>query len=274
MHQNEKVKEGSFIKAADSKNIYVYCWDKVINPKGVIQIFHGMAEHAARYKDFANFLNNNGFIVYANDHRGHGQTVSTEDDLGYIGKDGFNIIVEDEYQIKKFIKQKYSKLPIIVLGHSFGSFIAQEYIIKYGNEINGVILSGSAARIGADVFAGRILSSIGKHILGEKKKARIINYFAFRGYNKGIKNPSSKNQWLSTDEDEVKRYDEDPFCGYVCTTGFYYYFFKGITKLYKTERLSKIPQKLPIFIISGAKDPVGNYGIWVKRLHDIYKNIQ
>lgn len=270
MCDNKQIEEGFFIKTADNKDIYVYCWNQVTKPKGVLQIFHGMVEHSARYREFAKFLNEHNYIVYSNDHRGHGKTADNTDELGYIGEDGFNKIVEDEYQITKLIQKKHSGFPITILGHSFGSFIAQEYIIRYGNQINGVILSGSAVRTGADVFAGKVLSSIGKYIFGERKKAHFINYLAFYNYNKGIQNCKSKNQWLSSDENEVKKYDEDQFCGVICSIGFYYNFFRGISNLYKNERLAKIPKGLPIFIVSGKQDPVGKYGELVRKLYNIY----
>lgn len=267
------IKEGSFIKGKDGKEIFVYCWGSISESRAVIQIFHGMAEHAGRYKKFAEYLNAQGFIVYANDHRGHGRTAGSVEELGYIGKDGFNAIVEDEYIISKFIKEKYKNLPVIILGHSFGSFVAQEYIIRYGDKIKGVILSGSAARMGLDVRVGKLIASIEKSIFGDTKKSRVIDYLSFSGYNKKIKNNKYKFEWLSCDLEEVKKYEEDPLCGTVVTIGFFYWFFKGILELYKKERLIKIPNDLPILIVSGEEDPVGNYGHLVKKLYEIYKAI-
>jgi alpha-beta hydrolase superfamily lysophospholipase len=271
---NKNIKDGFFINGKDGKEIYVYCWDKVLTPKAVIQIFHGMAEHAGRYKEFAQFLNSQGFIVYADDHRGHGKTAGSIEKLGYIGEDGFNKIVEDEHIISELIKEKHKGLPIVVFGHSFGSFIAQEYIIRYAHIISGVILSGSALRKGIDVHAGIAVSYVEKSIFSENKKSKLLDFLSFYNYNKKIKNSKSKFDWLSTDYEEIKKYEEDPLCGTVFTTGFYYYFLKGLTKLYKKDRLSKIPKKLPIFIISGEEDPVGNYGAWVKKLYNNYKDIE
>jgi alpha-beta hydrolase superfamily lysophospholipase len=267
------IKEGSFIKGKDGKDIFLYCWDNVSQPRAVIQIFHGMAEHAGRYKAFAEYLNSKGFIVYAHDHRGHGRTAGVIEELGYIGEDGFNAIVEDEHIISELIKKRHKDLPIIVFGHSFGSFTAQEYIIRYGNEIKGVILSGSAARRGIEVRAGNLIAAIERSIFGDKKKSKLIDYLSFNGYNKRIKNNKYKFEWLSCDLEEVRKYEADPFCGTLFTIGFFYYFFKGMLELYKKDRLEKVPKDLPILIISGEEDPVGNYGELVNELYKVYKAI-
>jgi len=259
------------IKARDGKNLYIYCWDKVEKPKGMLQIFHGMAEHAGRYKEFAEYLNDHGFIVYASDHRGHGKTAGNVDKLGYIGEDGFNIIAEDKHLIFDQMKQEHPELPMFLFGHSFGSFLAQEYIIRYGSELNGVVLSGSAAQKGPQVYGGRLVSSFERFIFGEKKQSNLMDKLSFGSYNKRFQDDGHQFSWLSSDLNEVKKYEEDSFCGSVFTTGFFYYFMKGLRNLYKKERLSLIPTKLPIYIVSGKEDPVGGYGKLVKQLFKVYK---
>lgn len=200
----------SNIKAADGKEMYVYCWDNVKKPKAMIQIFHGMAEHGGRYKDFAEFLNSHGYIVYAADHRGHGKTAGTVENLGYIGKDGFNVIIEDKHLIFEQMKKEHPELPVFLLGHSFGSFLAQEYILKYGNELNGVILSGSAAQKGMVTAAGRLISSFERLIHGEKKPNKLLDSLSFGNYNKRFKADGHKFAWLSTDMKQVSKYEEGP----------------------------------------------------------------
>lgn len=261
------------LETKDGTKLHVYCWDKVQAPKAMIQIFHGMAEHAGRYKEFAEYLNAHGFIVYASDHRGHGKTAGKVEDLGYIGEDGFNAIVEDKHFIFQQMKQEHPELPMFLIGHSFGSFLSQEYIIRYGRELNGVILSGSAMQNGLPVFAGGIISSICRLISGEKKQSKFMDSLSFGTYNKRCKNDSHKFAWLSTDQNQVKKYAEDPFCGTVFTVGFFYHFLKGLKKLYKRERLASIPGNLPIFIVAGDEDPVGSYGKSVKNLFEMYKEL-
>lgn len=259
------------IKARDGKSLYIYCWDKVEKPKAIVQIFHGMAEHAGRYKEFAEYLNGHGFIVYASDHRGHGKTAGNVDELGYIGEDGFNIIVEDKHLIFNQMKQEHPELPMFLFGHSFGSFLAQEYIIRYGSELNGVVLSGSAAQKGIQVYGGRLVSSFERFIFDEKKQSNLMDKLSFGSYNKKFQVDGHKFSWLSSDLNEVKKYEEDSFCGSVFTTGFFYYFMKGLRNLYEKKRLALIPNKLPIYIVSGDEDPVGDYGKLVKQLFEVYK---
>lgn len=269
-----KINDGFFIKGKDGKEIFVYCWDEVKEPKGVVQIFHGMAEHAGRYKEFAKHLNNEGFIVYADDHRGHGKTAGSIEKLGCIGEDGFNKIVEDEAVIKNLIKEKHKGLPIIVFAHSFGSFIAQEYIMRYGSELAGTILCGSAARAGLDVYAGKTIAYMEKILFNDNKKSKLLDFLSFYNYNKKFKESESNFAWLTSDDQEIKKFQEDPLCGTIFTTGFYYYFLKGLTKLYHADRLNRIPKDLPIFIIAGEEDPVGNYGALVKKLYKNYVNLK
>jgi alpha-beta hydrolase superfamily lysophospholipase len=285
------MKEGCFMSneefsfdGKDQKSIHTYMWNDVEKPKAVLQIFHGMAEHAGRYAEFAGFLNKRGYIVYADDHRGHGKTAgisSSTDagasdgvpvDLGYVGKDGFSMIVEDEHVLHGIIKEKHTGLPVFVLAHSFGSFLGQEYIIRYGGEIAGAMLSGSAMKKGADVKAGRVLSSV-MMLLGGKKKNALIDRLGFKEANARIANPRTTADWLSRDEAVVDKYMNDPCCGKVATTNFYYCLFKGLSGLYKSKRLVKIPKELPIYILSGDNDPIGSYGTSTAKLYEMYREL-
>lgn len=259
--------------ASDNYEIIVYYWDKVEKPRAILQIFHGMAEHAERYDRLAKYLNTQGIIVYGDDHRGHGKTSELNGKPGVIGINGFYNIVEDEYMITKMLKVKYPDTPIYVLAHSFGSFVAQEYITKYGNEIAGLILSGSAAQTGPEFKVAKILASIQIKLFGEEKEAKLLEKLSFGSYNKQISNPVSSFDWLSCDAAEVKKYIDDKYCGFICSTGFYYYFSAGLIELYKKTKLDNIPKTLPIYIIAGQQDPVGNYGKSVKKLYDIYNEL-
>ncbi|MGL5151126.1 MAG: lysophospholipase [Clostridium sp.] len=265
-------KREMFLKASNGDDIYINIWEDVNNPKGIVQIFHGMVEHIGRYDEFAKFLNINGYVVVGDDHRGHGNTSSPEG-LGYLGHDGFNRIVQDEKEISDFIKGEYGGLPLYILGHSFGSFIAQEYLIRYSNEIDGIIFSGSAKQDGIDIKAGKLVACIQKMLFDDRKKARLIDKLAFGGYNKNIKNPKSKFDWLSRDEREVELYANDKFCAFVPSINFYYNLFNGLCKLYKEDRLKEIRKDIDILVMSGDKDPVGKNGKSVKRLYEQYKRL-
>lgn len=262
--------EGFYVEGAGGKKIYLHSWKEVKEPKGIIQIFHGMAEHGKRYERLARYLNKHGFIVFADDHRGHGRTAGDLESIGYIGKDGFNLIVEDEHKISLLLREKYPGLPLFIIAHSFGSFIAQEYIIRYGGEISGVVLCGSAAMDTLKAKAGYVVAALVKKLRGEMHKSWLLDYLSFGNFNKRVKDSKSRFAWLSTDKEEVKKYEEDPFCGTLFTAGFFYYLAQAFLELYKKERLFNIPPDLPIFIIAGEDDPVGEYGELVKRLYKIY----
>lgn len=268
-----KTYKESFFKGKDDAEICLRVWDNVAEPKGVVQIFHGMAEHSKRYNDFANYLNKRAFIVYANDHRGHGNTLKETDIPGYLGENGFYNIVEDEKMITDFIKKEYIGLPLFIIAHSFGSFIGQEYIIKYSNEIDGIILSGSAKQDGFDVKAAYVLTSIQNIFFDNKKEARFIDKLSFGSYGNRIKDKRTPLDWLSRDEEIVNKYINDKLCGYVAPIDFYYNLFKGFNKLYKPDRLKNISKSLPILIASGDMDPVGKYGRSVKRLYEQYNDL-
>lgn len=255
----------------DQKIINVYSWENADQINGVVQIFHGMSEHALRYRDFALFLNQSGFAVFANDHRGHGKTAKDLNELGIIGRDGFNMIVEDENSLYLLIREKYPGKPVFILGHSFGSFVAQEYITRYGKDISGVILTGSALQKGIDITLGRQLVSIQRMLFGEEKKSHLLSKLSFGNYNRKIPGAKHEFSWLSTDEEEVVKYEQDPFCGTVASTGFYYYMLRAFKYLYSQEKLAQIPPDLPMLILSGEEDPVGAYGKRVKKLYEVYK---
>lgn len=271
IHMNyDSLRHNFKYSAKDGKIINAYSWDNAEQIKGVVQIFHGMSEHALRYHHFALFLNKNGFAVFANDHRGHGKTASDINELGIIGNDGFNMIVDDEYSLYLQIREKYTHQPVFVLGHSFGSFVAQQYITRFGKEISGVILSGSALQKGIDITLGRQIAAV-QRLFGEHKKSYLLSKLSFGNYNKRIPNAKHEFSWLSTDEEEVVKYEQDPFCGTVASIGFYYYMLKAFKDIYSKDRLCNIPQTLPMLILSGEQDPVGSYGKRVKKLHQLYE---
>lgn len=261
-------------KAPDGVEIYVYKWlpDRE-EIKGIVQIAHGMAETAARYKRFAKFLTERGYAVYANDHRGHGKTAKSIDDIGYTGEDGFNWMVKDMKQLNEIISDEHNDKQIFLFGHSMGSLLGQRYISLYGDSINGIILSGTSGKQGFMLNIGIAIAKLEVRRKGARTQSIRLDKMMFGSYNEGIKNPETKFDWLSRDKDEVAKYIDDPYCGGVFTAGFFYDFLVGFKKLHIKENMNRIPKALPIFIFSGTKDPVGKDCKTVKWLVDEYKNI-
>lgn len=261
-------------KTSDGKSLFTYLWEpeENITKKGIIQIIHGLAEHAKRYERFAKEATDRGFIVVADDHRGHGKTAKNEEELGYLGdKNGFSLMVEDEYLLTKHMKEKYPNLPYFILGHSMGSFILQRYMEEYGKELNGAILSGSAGPNPLLLYPGNFIAKIVLLFNGPRKKSKFLNDLSFGNYNKAFKPNRTEFDWLSRDEKEVDKYVEDPLCGFVCSTSLYYFLTKGMIEMHKKHNMNLIPKSLPIIILSGSKDPVG--ATTVPKLFKIYLNL-
>ncbi len=259
-----------WLEAVDKKKIAAYFWDNIQSPVGIVQISHGMMEHAHRYNRFARFLNEHGFIVAADDHRGHGVTAATDDSLGYAGKDGFNRTVKDMRMLTVYLKNKYPGLPVILMGHSYGSFLCQAYAELYGEDLSGLILSGSAKNSNPAMAAVAVLAKAEMIVKGDRYISKRLGKIVFGGNNKKVKNPENGSSWLNRDDEEVRRYINDPWCGNPFSCSFYYDFLRGLLDLSKKENRGEVPSDLPIYIFSGEMDPVGGYGKFVKKLYRQY----
>ena len=257
----------------DGAEIHCYTWDQVENPKAVVQIAHGMGEHCGRYDDFASFLNKNGYIVIAEDHRGHGKTSGYEN-RGIVEGDSYNDTISDMIALTSLAVKKY-KLPVVLIGHSYGSFLSQGYIERNGEALAGVILSGSAYMNTAQVAFGRIVASIQNAFCGGTKPANLIAKLSFGAYDKQFKEENQPFAWLTRDKEVIKKYIEDEFCGaaFTMSIGFQKSFFYGMKTVYKPASLGAIPKELPILIASGDRDPVGGNGALVSRLYEEYHTL-
>lgn len=243
--------------ASDNTNIFVYKWSPDGQAKAAILIAHGMAEHAARYERFAAVLTKAGYVVYAEDHRGHGKTAPTQNDLGYYcDKDGFTRIITDMHELQAIVQKENPNKKVFLFGHSMGSFIAQGFISLYGNELAGCILSGTAGK-SSTTGVGKILAGIGCLVKGRRARAPLLNQMSFGSFNDAFKPNRTDFDWLSRDEAEVDKYINDPFCGFICTDGMFYDLSKGLLWLHKESTMKAIPQALPLYMFAGEKDPVG-----------------
>jgi len=252
--------KNEYIKSFDGSEIYTYLWDEVENPIGIVQIFHGMAEHAGRYDEFARELNKAGYIVFADDHRAHGLTAK-DNKLGtYKGENCFLDTVEDEIIFSHYLKKKYN-LPLYVFGHSYGSFLLQYYITQT-HIYDKAILCGSAL-MGWSYFIsfGRLLVKA-QMKKGADEPATFIEKTNYTHYNKAVK----KGSWLNTDKAEVDKYYADKLNGFALSNKFYNDYFEGIKLAYKKENRENIDKYKPILIISGSDDPVGHNSKSVRRL--------
>ena len=275
MNQEKTLYESFTFTARDKREIFVHKWSPLRGEiKAVLQIAHGMAEHGKRYEEFAEFLNRHGYLVYANDHRGHGKSADSLEYLGYLGEDqGFKLLVEDMCQLSQIIKMENSYKKIFLLGHSMGSFASQRFIMDYPKQVDGVILSGSNGSQGSVLKLGILLAKRESRRKGPKEKSKLLNNLSFASYNKKFKPNRTDFDWLSREDKKVDQYIEDPFCGEIFPASFYLEFFKTLSYIEAKENFSKIPLPLPIFIISGDKDPVGRMGRGVESLYQRYLKV-
>lgn len=259
-------------KGEEGLDIYTYKWEdeNIKKPKAVIQIAHGMAETAQRYETFAKVLTKNGYIVYINDHRGHGKTAKIIENVGHLAeKEGFRCLVEDMYTLTNIIKKENEDLPIYLFGHSMGSFASQRYIMDYSNNLSGLILCGSNGKQGIILNLAHLIINREIKKYGRRSRSNKINDLIFGGQIIR-RNEKTKFDWLSRDKEQVEKYINDPFCGVVCSCGFFYDLVQGLKEIEDKENLKKVPLDIPIYIISGDKDPIGKNGKGVLRLRDRY----
>lgn len=261
-------------KSRDSKELSLYKWEpeNKENIKGIVQIVHGSCEHSGRYRDFSSFLVQNGYVVYSNDHRGHGLTAESEEELGFIAdKNGWEVLVEDVLEINKLINNDYPNLPIFMIGHSMGSFIARHYATLYGNTIKGVVLSGTAHNNRLLLKFAITLSDIYIKIHGNRYRSKFINYLTYGAFNRKVSSHRTKYDWICIDEKVVDEYEKDVYCGYIFTSNAFKEMFRGLYYITNIKNIKKTPKDLPILLLSGKKDVVGNEGKMVIECYEKYK---
>ncbi len=242
------------------------------NIKAFVQILHGMAEYSDRYKRFAKFLNSNGYAVFAGDHRGHGDTAENGE-LGWFAKeDGWNRISSDAFELGNYIVSKYSAPRTFLFGHSMGSFLARTVMVQHPDFYSGVVVMGTSASKGLLGKMGKLICKSQIRKEGQKSAGELMNKLSFGSYNKAFEPTSTDFDWLSRDEAEVEKYVKDPLCGFICTNGFFLDLLTGIEFANDSKNAMSIPKDLPVLIISGEADPVGDMGKGIKKVHKLYSS--
>lgn len=269
------MKTETFIfKDAEGVQLFTYKWspDEGVKAKAVVEIAHGMAEHAQRYARLAKALTKEGYIVYAPDLRGHGRTAGLLEKVGYWGRNGFHKTVIDLKQLYLIISKENVGLPVFMLGHSMGTFLTQAYISHHGNSLKGTILSGVAGKQPM-LTAGIMIAWLQKLLQGPKVRSKLLHHLSFGSFNQQFKPNRTKFDWLSRDEAEVDKYVDDPYCGGVFTTQFFYDLLRGLIFIHQPRVMKKIPKQLPIYIFGGGNDPVGRKGKGLLELVNMFKKL-
>ena len=248
--------------------IHACIWQCEGEPKAVLQLIHGMAEYAARYAPLAEFLTKHGIVVCAEDHLGHGKSVVSEKDLGYFAaKNGWQTVLADIRGLTEIVRPKYEGVPYFVMGHSMGSFFCRKYISLYGDELAGAIVMGTGFKGAGATGGAKFITRFVAAFKGWRHRSKFIDNSAFGSYNKKFEK-RTRFDWLSANPDNVDAYIADPLCGVPFTCNAFYGLFSIISQACKTSTIKAVPDKLPVFVVAGADDPVGDYGKGVEKFTD------
>ena len=234
-------------------------------PKAIVQFVHGMSEYVDRYEDYAEYLVDRGFMVCGEDHVGHGDSVSSPDEYGHIPMNGGkDILIGDVHTLHRIIARCYPGVPYVLYGHSMGSFITRAYIARYGDELSACVLSGTGNVAPALSKAGRGLARFIASIKGERYHSKLIDGMGAGAYGKKIPDARTPFDWLSTKDTLVDAYISDPLCGFMFTVGGYATLLDLTGEIATPEWAGEVPDDLPILLIAGDGDPVGDMGEGVK----------
>ncbi|MFN4164953.1 MAG: alpha/beta fold hydrolase [Ferrovibrio sp.] len=239
--------------------------------RAVVVIAHGMAEHAARYARFAAALNAAGFAVYAFDHRGHGHTARSVAELGHMAdRDGWNRAVTDLAAACSLAQQRHPGKPLLLFGHSMGSFMAQQMLYQHGGLLAGCVLCASSGKPPPVAALGRLVARIERLHRGGRGISPLIQSLSFDAFNKRFQPARTEFDWLSRDAAEVDKYVADPFCGFPITVQSWIDFLDALSEMARPENQARIPKGLPVYVIAGRHDPVSGGGKGLQQLLDAY----
>ena len=240
-------------------------WEPKEKPVAVLQIVHGVAEHAARYDHFASFMAEQGFLVVAQDHMGHGGSIGSDGHMGCF-EGGWHKAVADVHRLLSYTRMEFPDVPYILLGHSMGSFLVRTLLAKYPKSgVSAAILSGTAWMHRGIINSGIAAAALVAKRQGPEKPSKLLNDMMFGGYNRRIEHRRTSHDWLTRDRRIVDAYVADPLCGFTITAGLARDMLTGLLYIQEPENLAKMRKSLPVLFIAGADDPVGNYGEGVKQ---------
>jgi alpha-beta hydrolase superfamily lysophospholipase len=247
------------LRSADGVELFVHAFlPDAASPRAVLQIVHGMGEHAGRYERFAREACDSGWAVYAGDCRGHGQTAAAPGELGHFADaDGWERVVADVHAVRERAAASHPRVPYALLGHSMGSFIAADYLTRHGSGVAAAVLSGSAASTGLLGWGLRAVARAECLRLGERARSPLLQKLVFGRFNQAFEPARTPFDWLSRDADEVARYVADPRCGFVLSARSFVDMARGLARYQQREVLARIPHRLPLYLVAGELDPVG-----------------
>ncbi len=261
--QEYKLETGRFL-SSDGKTQIAYRFYIPDAPRAVIQLSHGMCEYVGRYHPHAEYFASQGFVFCGHDHLGHGETAENENELGYTGSADF--LIDDLAKMTGAVKKKFPNIPLFILGHSMGSFILRAYLSRYGSRIDGALISGTAGP-GSPTAAGKLLASSSAKRHGDHYRDEFVKSISTGSYSKSFGKDAPASAWVTSNTEVLKKYDSDPFCNYTFTVNGYYNLFDLLGRVSSKKWATTVPRDLPIMLISGVQDPVGDFGKGVTKVH-------
>lgn len=260
------------LTADDGATLFVHRFLPEGPPRAIVHIAHGMAEHGARYARLAESLAAAGYAVYADDHRGHGKTAKSDTDLGFVAASGgWERVVADIGLLIAEEKRQHPGLPVVLMGHSMGSFLAQAFVLDHAADVSALVLSASNGKPGLLAQVGRLIARLERLRLGDRGKSKLINSLSFGAFNKQFAPNRTAFDWLSRDNAEVDKYVADPYCGFDCSISLWIDVLDGSARIADPAKQARLPHGLPIYVFAGSRDPVGENQKGAERLVAAYK---
>lgn len=263
-----KKETGTYPSSNGRDTIAYYVYRPEGEPCAVLQISHGMCDYIERYEPFAEFLTEKGFVVCGNDHLGHGNSAGGPEDLGYFAEEkGWICLVKDMRRLTFLMKQELPGVPYFLLGHSMGSLASRVYIAKFGQELSGCILMGTCGKSPSSSMIAQV-ARMQRRQKGDRYRSSWIHSMAFGAYNARVKEHRSDYDWISTDNEVVDRFCEDPKCNFTFTLSAFFDLYALEQYVGRKGWAKEVPSTLPIYLVSGDMDPVGSYG---KGVREVFK---
>jgi alpha-beta hydrolase superfamily lysophospholipase len=258
-------------ETVDGAKLHVSGWT-IDDPKAVVQIIHGMAEYGSRYARLAQSLAEAGYDTYAHDHRGHGKSIREGQAPGHMADDdSWNVIVEDAHGVNREIAKRHPGLPIIILGHSMGSFVLQQLLFEHPNDMVGAALSASNGKPPAIATLARLIARIERLRVGKRNPSPLMQKLTFEDYNKAFAPNRTEFDWLSRDEHEVDLYVSDPLMGFAVSIQTWVDMLDALGRIADPKNVARVPKQMPLYLFAGTEDPVGQRGEGMRNLYDAYK---
>ena len=260
-------REFTFFSGDGIHQIHAAEWRPQGDPRGVVQLVHGISEYILRYDPFACFLAEQGFLVVGHDHLGHGQTARDPSEYGFLApRGGWDLLVGDVRTLRVETGERFPGVPYFLLGHSMGSFVARTYLIRWPGSLDGCILSGTGQEGAALIALGKALCGLIARVRGPRTVSGLVTALSLGAYNRQFKPNRTAADWISRDEAVVDGYTADPLCAFFPTVGMTRDMMEGLQFIAKQDHLARMDPDTPVCFFSGDRDPVGNSGKGVEKV--------